>query len=338
MLPRSTVMAVRKLAARVLNDYQVKQFIEETGRTRVDPIELAEKAGVFVMLQPLQSLLGAFLREERAGIILNSERPAGLIHMTCAHELGHYFLNHSTTADERVDYGDGGSRQEQEAEEFAYALLTPGWLLASVVNRRGWGRTLNEPAVLYQLSLRLGLSYEATIWSLLRSKHLSPDQARALAKIQPAAVKRRIAPPDFQPQPGRDVWLLTEADAGSWIEPRPGDAVFLDLPSRISAGFTWSLVGESGQEYALKPVPARLPPKPDSPLDIVVGAPARINYQVEFAVAAERRSAPLKLAQKQPWNPATPTIWELSLTTGPERIEKGLSDGSKEMQISEARE
>jgi Zn-dependent peptidase ImmA (M78 family) len=338
MLSRPALMAVRKHAARVLEKFSVKAAVEKTGRTRIDPIELAEKAGVLVMLQPMQSLLGAFLREERAGIILNSERPPGLVHMTCAHELGHYFLNHLSTADQRLDYGDDGSKQEQEAEEFAYALLTPGWLLASVINRRTWGKRLSEPAVLYQLSLRLGLSYEATVWSLSRAKLLPAALTRDLAKVQPATIKKQLAPPGYELDSRSDVWLLTEGDAGSLVEPRPGDAVFLDLPSRIAAGFAWSLTGESGNEYEMEPVQARLPPLPSNPLELVVGGPARINYEIKTVGRSRRHVAPLRLAQRQPWNAHGQPVAELSLETEPELLSPGLSDGSKEKQLAEASE
>src|SRR5690606_14883408 len=138
--------------------------VEQDGYTRVDPFLVALNAQVTVLLRPLEKLLGAFIRDERSGILINSERPAGLIHMTCAHELGHYFMGHSSTGDESLDYGSTASRQEIEADWFSYQLMVPRRLLAANMRRRQWTtHTVRHPVVLYQLALRLGISYSATI-------------------------------------------------------------------------------------------------------------------------------------------------------------------------------
>lgn len=107
MLSRAESLKATKAAAQVLDDFAVRDAVLNGGFTRVDPIDLAEQAGLHVMCRPMEHLLGAFIRQEQPGILLNTQRSAGMIHMTCAHELGHYFLNHATTVDEHLDYGTG---------------------------------------------------------------------------------------------------------------------------------------------------------------------------------------------------------------------------------------
>jgi Zn-dependent peptidase ImmA (M78 family) len=325
---------VAKLAARTLEMYGAKEAVQKLGHTRVDPIELAGRAGVFVMLRPLDRLVGAFLREERPGIILNSERPVGMIHMTCAHELGHFFLGHLSTADEHLVYGDQDSAMEQEAEHFAHALLAPAWLLADVINRYQWGGLLADPVTLYQLSLRLGLSFEATVWSLARHKLLNPRMATELSKIEPISIKRHIVPEGFQVQSLQDVWILSEVDKGAILEPRPSDAVFLNLPSRMSAGLMWT-VEDGAANYRLQPVGIRQSPVPADVRDIVAGSTGRAQYQLELKGGGDRKLF-LRLAERPPWDHSAPIARKIELETALEAMDVGLSDGSIELHMSEA--
>lgn len=334
MLARPVALKVAKLAARTLEEYGAKDAVKKWGHTRIDPIALAWRAGVFVMLRPLDRLLGAFIREGRPGIILNSERPPGMIHMTCAHELGHFFLGHLSTADEHLGYGDNDSQIEQEAEHFAHALMAPAWLIAEVVTRYQLAKSLTDPPALYQLSLRLGLSYEATIWSLVRHKLLGTAVASQLAKIEPASIKRQFLPEGFELTTFQDVWIVTEADKGVVLEPRPDDKVFFNLPSRMSAGLIWT-VDDGAAGYDLQPIQISQPQIPIDVREVVAGNPGRANYQLKLRQDSGGKRL-IRLAERPPWDKSSPPVNRIEMGTEVEAMEIGLSDGSIKLQLAEA--
>lgn len=124
MLTRLEIFRATRSAAQVLENFEVRESVLHGGFTRVDTLDLAQRAGVHVMCRPLNQLLGAFIREEQPGILLNTERSVGMMHMTCAHELRHFFLKWSSgviealrdavrgrgRSDARSDHGSQGHR------------------------------------------------------------------------------------------------------------------------------------------------------------------------------------------------------------------------------------
>lgn len=242
-----------RLAHEVFHDSGGNARIKD-GYTRVDPFAIAAKEGIAVILRPLDKLLGAFIRQSASGILINVERSAGLVHMTCAHELGHYFGGHETTTDITIDYDTTASIKEQEAEWFAYQLLVPRLVLATAMRRKGWTvQSLHKPHLVYQLSLRLGISYTATIWSLNRHKLLDRATVKNLLGVQPARIKRNLIG-DALFNPHKEVWLLDESDQSIILEPRPEDLLVLRLKSHASSGYIWSPKELAAEGFHIKPI------------------------------------------------------------------------------------
>jgi len=307
------------------------------GFSRINPLKLAEDAGIAVMSKPLEKLLGAFLRESRAGILLNSERPVGMMHMTCAHELGHYFLGHLTTADEHIDYRESDSSIEQEANQFAYSLMAPRWLVLRAIRAKGWNKTdLLRPAVVYQLSLRLGISFTAMAWALARLKFISDSDANRISAAKPKALKDEVLPSGVTLSKNADVWVLDSRDKDWVIEPRNTDRFLVNLPSHATAGYLWSAEELAGEGFTLSPVlvDARQQKREGPPL---IGSGGEDQYFLSGS-AAERESknvAKIHLRETRPWMAEDDPASELALKLQFEPTESGLSEGTREREIKQ---
>lgn len=303
----------------------------EDGYTRVDPFQIASWAGVTVILRPLDKLLGAFIRQSSSGILINVARSAGLVHMTCAHELGHFFAGHETTADETIDYGKTTNIKEIEAEWFAYQLLAPRLVMAKVMRQKGWSvASLKNPLVLYQLSLRLGISYSAAAWSLNRQNLLDRSTVDQLLRVQPADIKRALVGGEL-PNPHKEVWLLDEKDRTFVLEPRPEDQLVLRLKSNASAGYIWSPKEAAGEGFQISPIEGQSRHSKPSE-DLVIGAPVTLD----FFVSQERNEAEVSdtkshilLEERRPWSKGAPPCASYHATTSFEHLQPGLTRVAK---------
>lgn len=335
---RDQLLFAAKRAAEVLEETAARRRVLENGYTRIDPVAIAEGDGVPVMLRPLEKLLGAFLRsQDSAGILVNSQRPIGMLHMTCAHELGHHFLGHDTKTDEELDFGDTASPEERAANEFAYHLLMPRWLVVHVMNRKGWGvRDLKRADVVYQLSLRLGVSFTAMTWSLNRIKLLAPDLARQISQTPPKLIKEAALAAGAPVPSGGDVWVLDQGDQDFVVEPRVSDRFVVRLPSHASAGFVWTADEATAAGFTIRPavVNASHLGRPMEP--VVVGSGGSISYLLEPNDIAARSDdvLPVDLGERQPWTTDAPRD-QFRLHARYERIFDGLSKGSRQRLIRE---
>lgn len=335
MLSPGQIAAATNRAAEILRDSGSKQRIEQGGYTRVNPFSVAESAGVLVMLRPMDKLLGAFIREGQAGILLNSERPAGLIQMTCAHELGHFFLDHGTTADDQLDYSPAASRQELEADWFAYSLIAPRWAIAKIMRRKNWSRNhLCHPFILYQLSLRLGISYKATAWSLNRLKLLDRAEVEKLLRTPPVSIKKSLLRQPLE-NAQRDVWLIDEADQELVLEPRADDQILVRLKNHSSAGYVWSTDEAASEGFTIEPMLITAEWKSDENSMIGGGVSAQ-DYLLTQAPQTNTKPAHLHLSERKPWNRSAPSIASYSTHTSYEHLDPGLSPAAKESLLRSA--
>ena len=332
----SSVQKAAQRAAEIYHDSGAKARIEKDGYTRVDPFWIAAGEGVMVMLRPLDKLLGAFIRRENSGILVNAERSAGLIHMTCAHELGHYFMGHETTADEKIDYGAEANGLEQEADWFAYQLLTPRILLANILRRKGWSvQSLKDPILLYQLSLRLGISYTATLWSLHRQNLLDRSTVQDMLNVQPADIKR-ILIGDMPHDLRNEVWLLDDRDRSSILEPRPNDQLILRVKNRASAGYVWSVDEATTMGFQLKPV-LHQSERPKDLSQLVFGSSSTADYLLTHTDEIHAKTSPtiLALQERRPWASDAPASAAFETKTQFEQISTGLTPAAKERLLLE---
>lgn len=219
-------------------------------KKRIDVFDVISRAGIILAFQPLKKLSGAVVFEPRApvGIIINSNHPPARQRYTAAHELGHYFMNHGASIDPDRDLvRDGVPTTEKEmlAEAFAAWFLMPRELVVSTLKRMGKA-TLTSPIDAYELSLRLGTSYESTVLHSSNLRLATMPRIRQWLREKPALLKKRLAG-EFAPDDLKnDVWLFGETDTGFHAVVRPGDRVLVSLREIPSSGWRWQEARKSG--------------------------------------------------------------------------------------------
>lgn len=344
MIKRDEVLYAVRRAAEVTGEFDARKRIA-AGYTRVDPDAVAHAAGVLVLYRPLDRLLGGFLREEgAAGIIVNMQRSRGLLHMTCAHELGHYFLDHESTADETVDYGNTAGPQEQQANFFAYNLLASQWLIAATMRRKGWSRAdLTRPLVVYQMSLRLGISYSGMVWSLVRIGFLGLGDTTALLRVQPRTMKlEALAGADLLSSIN-DVWVLSTADKDSIIEPALGDQFVVDLPNHADSGHLWSADELRSEGFLLEPVVQDARTAPSQGSRVVVGRTAEtMRYHLKEAQSQNPTSQSgdrqtISLRETTPWSTQAAALNEWCFGAEFEALTSGYSRAERANRLSQVK-
>lgn len=338
MLQKQIAVAAGRMAAEIFRNSGAQQRIEQDGYTRVDPFRIAASEGIPVLLRPLKKLLGAFLREEAPGILVNVERSAGLIHMTCAHELGHFFFGHQNTADMNLDYGPNATQQELEADWFAYQLLVPRLLLAQLLKRKQWSlASLRSPVTLYQLSLRLGISYTAAAWSLYRNSLIDYSSASSLIQIAPADIKRSLIG-DQLADAKKDIWVLDDNDKFSILEPRLDDQLIVRLKSHASAGYLWSSSDVKGEGFSIEPIVIASTKLTTDPAHLEIGGQSMLDYLVVHKPpVSDETPSLLSLSERKPWSAHDSACATYNTRTLFEVLGTGLTQAAKQKLLQQER-
>jgi len=216
------------------------------GLRPIDVFGAIEELEIPLVFEPLDHLLGACVRVESTtvGILVTTERSLHMQRFTAAHELGHFVLDHEGSLDREVRMpGNTTNRPivEIEADAFAAEFLMPTWLVKATAERRGWwsGELLSDPDVVYQLSLRLSVSYEAACWGLVASEFVSHGVGTKLAGKEPKAMKARVLRGIQMSDSWADVWLLDEGDNGAHLDAGPNDLFVLELSEDAASGYRW---------------------------------------------------------------------------------------------------
>lgn len=303
---RESILRGMRGAKRLQRDLRLD--IGASRAQRVDVFGCIARMGAMLMFQPLEPLLGAFIREVgAAGIILSTRRPLGMQRFTAAHELGHLSLGHDPHADddgilrrapwanERVR-GPAVPPEEREADAFASYFLLPPYLIKEQMELRGWEpRHFEHPETVYQASLRFGTSYSATVFALERENVIGRSLGQQLRNAQPRDLKRQLLG-DYALENAQrvDVWHLTERDEGAVIEASRDDLFLLRLKEDSGSGYVWTFDELRDAGFVIlrdgrEPVP-----------EGQIGAPTvrRVLAHAERPVAGH-----LTLREVRPWAP-----------------------------------
>ena len=213
----------------------------------VDVFEVIGELGIPLVFKPLTSALGLCLPAPLRGIMVTTRRGLHVQRFTAAHELGHAMLDHRGSVDlEIVERGplgptDGRDLQEVAADAFAAEFLLPRWLYRHHIQSQGWtvNDHLRSPDVVYQLSLRMSASYEATCWGLVSHQILPRSEVDVLRKARIARLKSTLGG-KFKPSNSwADVWKLTLKDDGTRLLGNPDDLLRIELNEDAGSGHQW---------------------------------------------------------------------------------------------------
>jgi len=291
-------------AARLHRQIGSRDRVEREGGN-IDVFHAILQLELPLLLRPLRGLLGAYLRDPMPGVLVTTQRSLSIQRFTAAHELGHFRLNHDPSRDDedilrRSPFAarPGYDMQEVEADAFAVAFLIPRWLIMCHCERYGWrAADFSDPIIVYQLSLRLGTSFEATWRTLQRYKIIEAGAARGLEGVRVRDLKANLLgdyqPPDYH----RDVWLLTERDAGTSINGSHHDLFVLRLKEHSGGGYLWNTDQLERSGFAVVR-DAREAIDADG-----VGSP---TYRRVTALLEEAQRGRISLGECRPWQPGNP--------------------------------
>lgn len=212
--------------------------------TPVDVLAIVRELGLVLMMQPLDGLLGFYVRADDAcGIVINSRVPESLQRFTLAHEIAHHVLGHEGSADDEhaVERFDPSAEKEVAAQAFASSLLMPEPLVNRAIKSLPGFQSSSRltAADAYLFSRQLGVSYSAGLWRLFGKRMLSYDDVQRFRKAGALAAKNDLRGDERVTNARADVWLLGPENSGLSILCRVGDEIRIDLPEDTSTGAGW---------------------------------------------------------------------------------------------------
>ena len=325
---RDAILEGARAAAMLHRQFDLRRIVEAQA-SNVDVFGAIVKERIPLMFRPLEGLLGAFLPGPVPGIIVTTQRPLSVQRFTGAHELGHASMGHQASLDDesmltRSESPDSDyDPLEAAANSFASAFLLPKWLLISQAARHRWTRRdLSKPVLVYQLSLRVGASYQATCLALFRHGLVDERAYGAIRGVEVKALKRELLDGYQLENWYPDVWLLTESDEGSTIEGDSHDAFIVRLKENSGAGYLWNVEDLKHAGFLLF--------RDDR---IIPSADEDVGGEVQRVLGArpgDSRVGRVNLQQARPWE-ATEPLSHLSFTfdlrgkeTGRPRAERRL--------------
>lgn len=286
-------------AKRVHRALDLQQRVAETGG-QVDVFDAIAELDIALIFKPLKSALGLSMPHPLRGIMVTTERSLHIQRFTAAHELGHVILEHRGSIDREIfergpfERWEGRDIQEVEADTFAAEFLLPRWLYRYHVQMQGWSLAhLRNPDIVYQLSLRMGASYEATCWGLLGHQIIPRDDVDALRKAKIAKLKLGLGEEFRAGDSWADVWKVTNQDDGATITGNPDDLIRVELDEAVGSGFRWNVDALTDAGYEVLADSSSFSRDP-----LFYGAPAR---RVLIARPPGPGATPLVLRETQPW-------------------------------------
>lgn len=244
-------------AERLIADLQTENALLLDGTEPIDVFKVIVDAGIVLLFRPLTDALGYCLNQPTPGILVSSLKDQvhprkAIQRLTAAHELGHLSMGHLGSIDYEIDESARLNRAgiafltedekalEVAAEAFAGRFLVPRKLLLAILKRQEWRRQeVMTPSIIYQLSLRLGISYAATCWALDSHEINKRSVTTTLLAAKPRQLKREVLGSIEPVSSWANAWLVREQDQGCKLTPEIDDTISLQLFENIGSGYRW---------------------------------------------------------------------------------------------------
>lgn len=211
----------------------------------IDIFKIIEEKNIILNFQEMDSLAGAYLPETSdspPGILINENLPLTRQRYTAAHELCHFIRKDSTSLDTSSElFMDKYKRDEKEqiAEEFASNILMPRRLINNILKVIGVVDKTNISAFsVYELSLRMDTSYQATVNRLATLRLIVPKKYQELSSYTPKNIKDHYGTEALKTN-WNNIWNISEQDNNNIIYPTLGDEVRIRLEENPSTGYKW---------------------------------------------------------------------------------------------------
>lgn len=275
-----------------------RRTIESQGT--VDVYDVISELDIELLFKPLEKALGLCLPAPLRGILVTSKRGPHIQRFTAAHELGHIILKHKGSVDLEIQEAGQFTRsagrplKEIAADAFASEFLLPRWLYRHHVQTQGWRiDDLRNPETVYQLSLRMAASYDATCWGLLGHQILERSAVDWLRRQPVARIKQKTGQEHRPENSWANVWKLTPRDSGAAILGDPEDVIRIDLEESATTGFSWNIEDLAASDLEVLSDTTTFVRDP-----IRYGSPSTRTMVVRSKAAGSRQ---LVIHEQQPW-------------------------------------
>jgi len=292
---RDEVLRAIKKATEIYRKFSV------TSQTGFDLISVYETMNIPVLFRPLENMWGGAVSTQNTdGVLIHAKLPRELQRFTLAHELGHILLDHENKFDdersllERTVDKDDTSTEEVAANRFASELLAPRELIRQNAERQGWTKDqLDDPENIYQLSLRLGISFQAACWALVEQDLLKHGYAgkytaadNIVKQIKNAFIPSGISKED----PWADIWKLKRDESDIRLEGSENDIFIIELNEKSGSGYRWTF---SSNEDGINVI------YDSSEIGDDYGSPSSRTLGFKFESPSVHA---VELIQQRPWN------------------------------------
>lgn len=242
-------------AADLLNEFDIDQ------EQPVDVFEVIERLELWLVFQPLKSLLGAVIPQGGGGIMLTTEREPAIQRYTAAHEIGHWKLDYNSPAfDTDFDiFNPGASERERVAQWFASYFLMPPPLVHATVSRHVRAGTDLSPEQAYLIARDMRVSYEAALRQMANLNIISDHHRDALIAVPRLRAKQTLAY-GHRPEIGvADVWPVDGPSAQHTVQEVDlvvNDEIVVALPENRTTGYRWLDETANARRSAMRARPA----------------------------------------------------------------------------------